>query len=179
MLEILSNPAVQLAAIFLLVSTAIAAASLAPWVPTGKKDLKRVNRIADLAPGQTFYEIGCGNGRVCSYIAKKNPEARVIGCELAFPLYALCMMRKAIFGPKNLEIRCKNAFREPFGNTDVIYVFGLERTVNGPIRDKMKREMKPGARFLSYIFPLTTWGDSVFADESDSSPNIIHVYTQG
>jgi hypothetical protein len=50
--------------------------------------------------------------------------------------------------------------------------------MNGPLKDKMKSEMKSGARFISYIFPLTTWSDDVTADKSDESPNVIYTYTQ-
>lgn len=179
MLEtIIFNPIVNLIVIILLLSIVVASTSIAPWVPTSKKDLKRINKLADLKAGSTFYEIGCGNGRVCSYIARKNPQANVIGCELAFPFYVFCEIRQALFGPKNLEIRFKNAFREHFGDTDVMYVFGLERTMNGPLKEKMKQEMKPGARFISYIFPLTTWSDDIEADRSDKSPNVIYTYTQ-
>ncbi len=171
------SPVVQLFVIAFLLSLAVAAISLAPWFPTSKKDLERINKLTNLKDGETFYEIGCGDGRVCTYIAKHNPNVNVIGTELAFPFFMISWIRWKISGPKNLVIRFRNAFKEDFSSIDAVYLFGLDRTVNGKIKTKMLKELKPGARFISYIFHLD-WSNDIVKDRPKESESAIYVYTK-
>ena len=67
--------------------------SAAPWLPTSHTDLPRINKLAGLKPGQVFFDIGCGDGRICNYIADKNPGVKVFGYEIAYPLYLLCWLK--------------------------------------------------------------------------------------
>jgi len=36
----------------------------APWVPMRAGDVERVVRLAAIKPGQTVYDLGCGDGRL-------------------------------------------------------------------------------------------------------------------
>lgn len=162
--------------VIVLLSLVIAWASLAPWVPTRTKDLERINKIAKLKPRQTFLEMGCGNGRVCSYIAKKNPQAKVIGIELAFLFYLFTKIRVVLFGPKNLQIVFGNALKYDISKVDVLYVFGLIDTVNTQIKEKVLREMKANAKLISYMFAMKEWkGKQKTYKEAPKIP-AIHVY---
>ncbi len=67
----------------LLASAAYAAFRGAPWVPTWKRDLRRIEKLAQLKKGERFIELGCGTGRVCRYLAK-HTEANTFGIELSF-----------------------------------------------------------------------------------------------
>ena len=151
--------------------------SLAPWVPTAKKDLERINKIADLKPGQTFLEIGCGNGRVCTYIAKENPENKIIGIELAFPFYLFVKIKTALFGPGNLEVIFGDALKFDISKVDSIYVFGLIETVNGVLKRKIEKEMPPNSKFISYVFSMKEW-DGVQATYGGDKERKIHAYAK-
>lgn len=162
--------------LILLILTAYAWISLAPWVPTYKKDLERVNKIADLKPGDTFVEIGCGNGRVCTYIANKNPKSQVIGIELAFPFYLFTKIRTCLLGPDNLKIIFKDGLKYNINNVDVLYVYGLIKTVNNQIKNKVVKEMKKGSKLISYVFAINDWpGKSKTFKEDDKNVSI-HLY---
>jgi tRNA G46 methylase TrmB len=63
---------------FIALSFAYTGLSLAPWVPTKKTDLERINQIAQLKKGEKFLEIGCGDAKVCHFIAKNNPFVQVV-----------------------------------------------------------------------------------------------------
>lgn len=128
--------------------------SLAPWAPTNRKDLKRVNGLAELKAGERFYELGCGDGRVALHIAKENPEVRVIGIELSPLMYAIAKYHASRAGLPNLEIRRGNALAQNLSDADVIYSFALTRTVNGKLMPKLEVELRPGARFISYAFEI-------------------------
>lgn len=154
--------------ILLIVSLSVikASLSLAPWVPTRRSDFERIDRLADLKAGQAFYEIGSGTARLTSFIAKKNPQAKVVGIELALPLYLFTKLRVLLLGPRNLSIRFGDALRQDYGQADVVYLYGIIDTVNGVIKEKLERELRSGSRFISYTFPIEDWqGISSLADK--------------
>lgn len=79
--------------------------SLAPWVPTRKKDIERLTSILDISDGQRFLEVGSADARVCVSLAKKFPQAIFHGIELAFPLFCLGVLRKIVSQAPNLTLR--------------------------------------------------------------------------
>lgn len=151
--------------------------SLAPWVPTNLSDLKKINAIAHLKKGQTFVELGCGNGRVCGFIAKHNPEASVVGVELAFVMYLITRIRVALFGPRNLRVVFGDALKYDISDADVLYVYGLTKTVNARLKSKILHEMKSGAVFISYVFALKKWPGKSQTYTGKRNFNI-HVYSK-
>jgi SAM-dependent methyltransferase len=136
-----------------LASFAIAARSFAPWVPCRKRDLERIFRLAELKPGETFYDLGCGDGKTIFY-AGKTCGTRAIGVELAFPMYAFCQIKNLFSKTKNITFKWKNLFKEDLKNADVVFVFGTPPTLQEKFCAKIKAEMKPGSRLISYVFPV-------------------------
>jgi len=140
--------------LILLISVAIAGSSFAPWVPARKADLIRIFKLANLKPSETFYDLGCGNGRVVIYAAK-NFQAKAIGLEIAFPLYLICKWRQ-IFNPSAV-FKYQNLFTEDLSRADVIYFFGTPQRINSKLKQKLEREARPGVRIISYVFPIDSW----------------------
>jgi SAM-dependent methyltransferase len=128
--------------------------SFAPWVPSRRRDLKRVFRLADLKPGQIFYDLGAGDGRVVAY-AGSHFNAQAIGLEISLPLYLICRLRQA-FTP-GIKFKLSNLFKENLSSADVVYLFGLPATVNGQLVEKLNKELKPGAKVISYAFKMNNW----------------------
>ncbi|MFH1426052.1 MAG: hypothetical protein ABIG66_01315 [Candidatus Kerfeldbacteria bacterium] len=153
-------------------------ATIAPWLPSRKHDFERVNRLAGLEPGQTFYELGCGDGRVARYIATKNPETEVIGIEIFFPIYLWAKGMQLLKGPKNLKIKFGDALKEDLTNADVIYTFALTKTINGGLKTKFEQEMKQDARILSYVFAIKEWDGVTMVDKPDKDTLSIYTYTR-
>ncbi len=150
---------VLFAAFFLLIELPIllAAFSMAPWVPTRKTDLKRVNELLDLKPGEVFYDLGCGDGRICHYVASKNPDVKVYGFELAYPLYIWSKIKQIFHPKKNLTIKLKNVFNLDLSGADAVYLFGLRKTLNDRLKDKFEKELKKGARIFVYDDEIEGW----------------------
>jgi SAM-dependent methyltransferase len=168
--------AVVIITLFLFIPVVYAGISLAPWIPTRKKDLKRIHTLANLQPHQKFIEIGCGNGRVCSSIAKKNPRSEVIGIELALPLYLFSKIRTLLFGPRNLTILFGNALQYPFSEANILYIFGLPNAINKKFRSKVLREVKNGGKIISYAFPITEWNGEERRDKPSKEDICIYIY---
>lgn len=145
-----------LLAIFILLiclPLAIAGKSMAPWVPTRKKDIERLLGILELKHWDNFLEIWCGDGRVSSAVAAKFKDSKVLGIELALPMYIIAKLRNLSW-PKNLEIKLANAFKQDFGNYDMIYVYGMPDKMWEKIVPKFMREAKTGTKLYSYVFSI-------------------------
>ena len=142
--------------IILLFPFMLASLSLAPWVPTRKKDLERILKLADLQPGETFYDLGCGNGRAVFYIGK-HTKANAIGIEIAYPLYIYCQIKQLFHKNKNIEFKLKNLFKIDLSQADVIYIFGMEDKLKGKLKNKLEQELKKGTRILTYAFEIQGW----------------------
>lgn len=143
--------------IFIELPILLAAFSMAPWVPTRKTDLERVNDLLDLKPGEIFYDLGCGDGRICHYVAARNPDVKVYGFELAYPLYAWARLKQVFRPKKNLTIKLKNVFNLDLSKADCVYLFGLRKTLNDRLKDKFEKELKKGARIYVYDDEIEGW----------------------
>lgn len=162
-----------LAIILVLLSVTIAGVSFAPWVPAWKKDLPRIFKLADLKPGEVFYDLGCGNGKVVLY-AHKHFQAKSIGLEISIPLYVVCKVRQLFNLDKNLIFKYKNLYREDLRQADVVYFFGVANKLD-KLRAKLERELKPGCRVISYVFPLIGW-EPVAVDKPNPKDISIYLY---
>lgn len=143
--------------VFIELPILLAAFSMAPWLPTRKSDLERVNDLVALKDGEVFYDLGCGDGRVCHYVAGKNPNARVVGFELAYPLYFWTKLKSLLWPRSNLKVKLRNVFKQDLSGADAVYLFGLRKTLNNRLKDKFKNELKKGARILVYDDEIEGW----------------------
>ena len=130
--------------------------SFAPWVPSRSRDLARIFKLADLKPGQIFYDLGCGDGKIVLYAAN-NFKAKAIGLEISLPLYLICELRRALNRRSDIKFKFKNLFREDLKTADAVYFFGMPRSIKKKLSAKLKRELKPGAKIISYAFSLDAW----------------------
>ncbi|MBN1325887.1 class I SAM-dependent methyltransferase [Candidatus Falkowbacteria bacterium] len=153
--------------LFLILWTvAIAGLSFAPWVPSKKHDFERIFKLANLKPGEIFYDLGCGTGKVVIYAHKKF-KAKSIGLEIALPFYCICKC-KQIFNP-GVNFKYKNLYKEDLSRADVIYFFGTPKTINEKLKAKLEREVKKGARIISYVFAINNWSPAVVSKPDDSA----------
>ncbi|MFA6551264.1 MAG: SAM-dependent methyltransferase [Patescibacteria group bacterium] len=145
---------------FILFTYAWAAFSFAPWVPCWHKDLARIFKLAQLKTGEIFYDLGCGNGKTVIYAADKF-KAKAIGVEFALPLYFICRIRQIAGGKNNVVFKWKNLFNENLADADVVYFFGVPDSIKLKLKEKLERELKPGARVISYVFSVPGWTPAV------------------
>ncbi len=151
-----------------------AANSLAPWVPSKKRDLQRIFKLAALKPNETFYDSGCGNGKVVFYACKNFP-VKAVGLEIFLPLFLICKIRQFFHRGANLTFKYKNLFKEDLSAADVVYVFGMPRAIKNKLKQKLERELKPGSRVISYTFPITGWVPEII-DKPNKGKLSIYLY---
>lgn len=156
--------------LIVLISFAYAANAGAPWVPTWKKDFERIIKLADLKPGETFIELGCGNGRVCRAVAAHAKNAHVIGLELSLLQVWISWLQVKLSGLSNIQIKLGNAFHADLSKVDVVYMFLMPETYE-KIRPKLEAELKPGARVITYVWAIPGWTPDVI-DHVEGSQKI-------
>lgn len=160
--------------IVLVVRSWLTIRSFAPWVPAFKKDLPRVFEVAQLQPGEVFYDLGCGDGRTVVYAAEKF-GVEATGVELIFPLFVVCKLRQFFSHSKKIQFKNKNLFHEDLSRADVVYVFGIPGTLANKVKEKFQKELKPGARVVSYVFKIEGLTPEVVS-KPNPKDNSIYLY---
>lgn len=158
-----------------LITPGIASLSFAPWVPTRKKDLKRIFKLADLKPNDKFYELGCGTG-IVTLEASNITKGPAIGLEISLPVFLVCLVKKFFSKNKNLHFKYHNLFSEDLSSADVIYFFGLPGRINTKLAKKLKKEVKPDAKIISCAFPINGWKPKI-TDRPEKNDLTIYLYT--
>lgn len=67
----------------------------APFIPSSKKTLERMMKLAKIKPGDNVYDLGCGDGRIV--FASTKAGAKAVGYELS--LLPFCMPK---LGPSSI-----------------------------------------------------------------------------
>lgn len=141
----------------ILLTLAWSSISLAPFVPTRKKDLERIFKLADFKKGDIFYELGSGNGRVILAAAKKF-NIQATGFEIAWPLWLFSEIKRLFFvNKKRVKFSLRDLFKVDLSKADVIYVFGMPDTIKNKLQHKLQNELKNGAKVISYAFTFSDW----------------------
>jgi SAM-dependent methyltransferase len=164
---------VLLLALLVLIPLAIAGLSFAPWVPTWRQDIERALRLVQLKPGEVLYDLGSGDGKVV-FIAAQQFGAKAKGVELVWPLWLWSQVRR-LWTKGDTAFILGDLFGANISDADVIYLFGMPKKMTDKLRSKFERELKPGARVVTYSFPISGWTPSI-QDKPSPKQIVIYVY---
>ena len=125
----------------------------APWHPLMPGTIRRILRFAEVQPGETVCDLGCGEGRVLITAAKEF-SARAIGVEID-PLKILLarLLRKINGVDDRVNIVRGNLFDFNPGSADVIYLY-LTHQAMDKLFPEIFKKLKPSVRIVSYRFCL-------------------------
>lgn len=134
---------------------AIAAYLAAPWVPTFRRDLKRMLDLAEIEPGETVFDLGCGDGRLV-FLAAGQYHAQVVGFEISLLHYLIAkvilfFIKQRIGGRARIEFA--DFLTKDFSGADVILCFLTPKAME-KLSPKFRQELKKGARVVSYCFRI-------------------------
>jgi predicted RNA methylase len=135
----------------------------AGWVPTPRRVVRRMLRLAGVGPGDTLFELGSGDGRIM-FMAAREFGAEAVGIE-ADPLRVLLTLAwirlTGLTG--RVSVLWGNFFKKDLGAASVVTVY-QSTEINNRLKEKFTRELKPGTRVVSHAFKFDGW-DPVNVDE--------------
>jgi SAM-dependent methyltransferase len=127
-----------------------------PYVPTPDQVVRQMLRLADVNKEDVVYDLGCGDGRIVITAAKEF-GARGVGVDI---------------DPKRIRQSIKNArkagvadrvkfvqqdlFETDLSEATVVTLYLLP-TINIRLREKLLRELRPGARVVSHDYWMGAW----------------------
>src|SRR5690348_14585705 len=129
---------------------------LAPYVTSPQRAVDKMLDMASLKPGETLYDLGCGDGRILIAAAQKY-RVKAVGIEISDRL-----VRTAEDNVKALGLEDKvKVIRGDFMQTDLspadVVTLYLMTTANENLRPNLEKYLKKDARVVSYDYPIPGW----------------------
>lgn len=145
----------ELILLVLILTTAYAGISAAPWFPSNKRSVERFLKLSRLAPGEKMYDLGCGDGRFL--LAAAAQGATATGYEISLLFYLVTQVRRLFSkNRQHIHVHFKSFWNADLRDADVVYVFLMRRAFS-KLREKLERELKPGTRVICHVWPIEGW----------------------
>lgn len=131
--------------------------TLAPFVPTPLEVLEVVLEAARFKPGDKFYDLGCGDGRIVVEAANRYLDIVGVGVEMNAER---AKISREVAKARNVEERVtiiEGLIQDVnLADADVIFAYLLTES-NKKLRPQIIRDLKPGARVVTHDFPMPGW----------------------
>lgn len=127
-----------------------------PFVRTPKEVVVRMLELASVAPDDTLYDLGSGDGRI-PITAARRFGARGVGIEIRPDLVKKARERADIAGVADrVEFRQGDLFETDFSDASVVTLYLLP-DVNTRLRPRLLNQLAPGTRVVSHGFDMGAW----------------------
>lgn len=127
----------------------------APFVPTYNRFVEGILKEAKLKKGQTFLELGSGDGRVVR-AAVKEYRVRGIGVEINPLLVLYSSLASRLSHLDNIFFKRENFFNTDIAGAEVIFLFLLPKTLQ-ELRVKLFAECRKNTLIISHGFKVAGW----------------------
>jgi ubiquinone/menaquinone biosynthesis C-methylase UbiE len=122
------------------------------FVPTPPGAVERMIEMAELEPGDVVYDLGCGDGRIVVAAARRQ-RVKAIGVDINPERVAESREKVRAAGlESSVEIRQADIFALDLRDADVVFLY-LTPRLNERLMPQL-RQLKPGARIISYEFDM-------------------------
>jgi SAM-dependent methyltransferase len=148
-----------------------------PYVQTDDYIAREMFRLLALQPGDVFYDLGCGDGRLV-IAAVRHPGVRGVGIDIDQRRIAESKANALSAGvsDRTAFIR-QDLFQSHIGDATAISIFLLPE-LNVRLRPKLFRDLRPGTRIVSHNFDMGDWKPdrTVFAGMWFDGPHNVHYW---
>lgn len=147
---------VLLLALLFLVSTMVTAIFGVPWVATRDRIGKHMFELAELKPGETVVDFGCGDGALLFTAVKRFGAAKGIGYEIHPGIRMIGSLRACLTGVSDkIDLRGGNFFKAELPKADVISTYLFPET-QAKLEPMLKKSYPSGTRVVSRTFRYPT-----------------------
>lgn len=152
-----------------------------PFVPADTKGIDEMCQAVALVGTEKVIDVGSGWGSIVFHLARKYQNLRLYGIELNPVLHFIATLRKALFHRgQQLTFLCADAGNVSYSDYDVIMLFMLSPFVDKVLVPKFEKELKKGAKVVSYVFPMKS---KAFTEKKITIPahgwrSVVYVYTK-
>ena len=119
-------------------------------------------------------DLGSGWGNLIFSLSKHYPNSQIIGYECSPIPYLFTFLFNTY---SNLKIYRKNFFKISVSDADLIVCYLYSKRM-GALREKLEKEVKPGAWILSHTFAISGWVPKQIIEINDLYHSKIYVYTR-
>jgi precorrin-6B methylase 2 len=148
---------------------------LAPFDPTPQEVVERMLLLANVKSGDVLYDLGAGDGRVVITAAKKY-GIRAVGFEIDPGLVKLARENARQQGVKQLvEIREQDFLTADLSRASVVTLY-LSYDGNLALRPQLMKQLRPGARIVSYTFDMGEWQPKISETYRDAGGEAHAIY---
>jgi len=127
----------------------------APLVGTRRKIIKKLLDEANLKPGQLFYDLGSGDGRVVETAVQKY-GVKGVGVEMNFFLVWYTRLKARIKNIKNIKYITGNFWKTDMTRADVIYTYLFPDTME-KLKLLFEKNGKKGLLVITRAFEIKGW----------------------
>lgn len=146
---------IELILLFFVISIFVLFARGAVYVPSSYAKVEKMIKLAGPKTGEVAVDLGSGDGRIVIALAKAGAIAH--GYEInpflvwwsRYKIQRLGLTDRAF-------IHWQNFWKVDLSKADVVVVYGINYIMRS-LEKKLKKELKTGARVISYAFPFPSW----------------------
>jgi len=130
--------------------------SLAPFVPSPQVVVDKMLEAAGVKPGETVYDLGCGDGRILITAARKF-QARGVCVEISPDLVRQTVRHIRELGLQDqIQVIEGNLLEADLRGADVVTLYLLTSS-NERLKPKLEGSLRRGARVVSHDFIMPGW----------------------
>lgn len=146
----------------------------APFVPTEPKVVSKMLDMAKIRKGDVVYDLGSGDGRIV--VAAALMGAKAVGIEISlFRFWYSQLWIRLLKLQGRARIFRKNLFKVDLREADIIFAF-LSQETNDKLVKKFNKELKKGARVVSYAFTMPGWKRTLIDTHPSHKYGPIYLY---
>ena len=150
--------------------------TLAPAFPTPQTVVTRMLAIAQVKPGETVFDLGCGDGRILVAAAQQF-HAKAVGVEIRRDIYEKTQAHMTALGLQDqIRVVHGDALKTDLSPADVVTLYLLTSS-NERLKPVLQKYLKPTARVVSHDFEIRGWKtDAVEKLMVDGRQHTIYLY---
>jgi predicted RNA methylase len=148
---------------------------LAPYVGTPLRVMDRMLELANIKPGDTVFDLGCGDGRIVVAAALRY-KAKAVGVEISPKLasQATSAINKAGLNGRARIIQ-GDVLEADLTGADVVTIY-LGTSLNAQLRPRLEKYLRAGARVVSHDYAVPGWKPTKIERTEGKQGHVIYVY---